>query len=128
MTDMGPKFPHTVETDHGEIVIRPMTASDEAAVLAFAKNLPQHDLLFLPRDISNQKVLQAWIKEVDDGGMRSLLAFRGDKVVGCGALVLDPHSWSPHVCELRMVVSTEAHPVSASGVRCCTIASNWRLR
>jgi GNAT superfamily N-acetyltransferase len=28
-------------------------------------------------------------------------------VVGCGALVRDPHSWSPHVGEIRMVVSPE---------------------
>jgi RimJ/RimL family protein N-acetyltransferase len=28
-------------------------------------------------------------------------------VVGCGTLVRDPHSWSPHVGEIRMVVSLD---------------------
>jgi N-acetylglutamate synthase and related acetyltransferases len=28
-------------------------------------------------------------------------------VVGCGTLVRDPHSWSPHVGEIRMVVSQD---------------------
>jgi len=29
----------------------------------------------------------------------SLLAMKAGKVVGCGTLVRDPHSWSPHVGE-----------------------------
>ena len=28
-------------------------------------------------------------------------------MVGCGTLVRDPHSWSPHVDEMRMVVSLD---------------------
>ena len=28
-------------------------------------------------------------------------------MVGCGTLVRDPHSWSPHVGEIRMVVSQD---------------------
>ena len=28
-------------------------------------------------------------------------------MVGCGTLVRDPHSWSPHVGEIRMVVSPD---------------------
>jgi len=27
--------------------------------------------------------------------------------VGCGTLVRDPHSWSPHIGEIRMVVSLD---------------------
>ena len=34
-----------------------MAPADEAAVLAFAQKLPVHDLLFLPRNISQPKVL-----------------------------------------------------------------------
>ncbi len=29
------------------------------------------------------------------------------QAVGCGTLVRDPHSWSPHVGEIRMVVSLD---------------------
>ena len=36
-----------------------------------------------------------------------VLAVKGDAVVGCGTLVRDPHSWSPHVGEIRMVVSQD---------------------
>ena len=100
-------YPRRVKTEAGEIEFRLMSRADEAAVLAFARKLPTHDLLFLPRNISQPKVLSAWIHEIERGDITSLLAFRDGEVVGCGALVRDPHSWSPHVGEIRMVISLD---------------------
>ncbi|HWL21070.1 MAG TPA: GNAT family N-acetyltransferase [Bradyrhizobium sp.] len=104
-------YPRRVATDAGDIEFRLMARADEAAVLAFAQELPTHDLLFLPRNISQPKVLSAWINEIERGAITSLLAVQdgqGDgQVVGCGTLVRDPHSWSPHVGEIRMVVSLD---------------------
>ena len=100
-------YPRLTQTDAGEIEFRLMTRADEAAVLAFARKLPTHDLLFLPRNISEPKVLSAWINEIDRGAIISLLAMREGSVVGCGTLVRDPLSWSRHVGELRMVVLPE---------------------
>jgi len=100
-------YPRRARTDAGEIEFRLMTRADEAAVLDFARKLPTHDLLFLPRNISEPKVLLAWINEIERGAITSLLAIKDGKVVGCGTLVRDPHSWSPHVGGIRMVVSPE---------------------
>src|SRR3984893_4673475 len=100
-------YPRYANTDAGEIEFRLMSRPDEAAVLAFAQKLPTHDLLFLPRNISQPKVLSAWINEIERGDITSLLALKEGVVVGCGTLVRDPHSWSPHVGELRMVVSLD---------------------
>jgi RimJ/RimL family protein N-acetyltransferase len=107
--DMSEKrtYPRSVETEAGEIEFRLMSRADEAAVLAFAQKLPTHDLLFLPRNISQPKVLSAWINEIERGDITSLLAIKQGAVVGCGTLVRDPHSWSPHVGEIRMVVSLD---------------------
>lgn len=98
-------YPRQIASDAGAFTLRPMMALDEAAVLAFAQALPGHDLLFLPRDISQPKVLAAWIKEIERGELTSLLAVRGETVLGCGALVRNPLSWSAHVGEIRVVVS-----------------------
>lgn len=100
-------YPRRIMTAAGEIEFRHMTAADEGAVLAFAQKLPIHDLLFIPRNISEPKVLSAWIKEIERGGMISLLAVKGSTVVGCGTIVRDLLSWSPHVGEIRMVVSKD---------------------
>jgi RimJ/RimL family protein N-acetyltransferase len=100
-------YPFHVATEAGDIEFRMMGPADEAAVLAFAQALPAHDLLFLPRNISEPKVLSAWVKEIERDAITSLLAVNDGKVVGCGTLVRDPHSWSPHVGEIRMVVSLD---------------------
>ena len=100
-------YPRRVNTEAGEIEFRLMSRADEGAVLDFARKLPTHDLLFLPRNISEPKVLSAWIHEIERGAITSLLAVKEGKVVGCGTLVRDPHSWSPHVGEIRMVVSLD---------------------
>ena len=100
-------YPRQVKTDAGDIEFRLMSRADEAAVLDFAQKLPTHDLLFLPRNISQRKVLSAWINEIERGDITSLLAVKAGKVVGCGTVVRDTHSWSPHVGEIRMVVSLD---------------------
>jgi RimJ/RimL family protein N-acetyltransferase len=100
-------YPRHVTIEGDDIEFRLMSRADEAAVLAFARHLPTHDLLFLPRNISEPKVLIAWINEIERGAISSLLAVKAGRVVGCGTLVRDPHSWSPHVGEIRMVVSEE---------------------
>jgi RimJ/RimL family protein N-acetyltransferase len=100
-------YPRHVKTDAGDIEFRLMTRADEPAVLTFAQKLPTHDLLFLPRNISEPKVLSAWINEIERGDIVSLLALKDGLVVGCGTVVRDRHSWSPHVGEIRMVVSLD---------------------
>jgi RimJ/RimL family protein N-acetyltransferase len=97
--------PSVVATDGGDITLRPMAPGDADAVLDFAQGLPVHDLLFLPRDITQPKVMAAWVKAIEKGTTTTLLAWDGDAVVGCAAIFRDPHSWSPHIGELRVVTS-----------------------
>jgi L-amino acid N-acyltransferase YncA len=85
-----------------------MEAADADAVLAFARDLPPHDLLFLPRDITHPKVLDAWVAELQRGTLTSLIALQDGRVAGCATIVCDPLSWSPHVAELRVIVSAGA--------------------
>ncbi len=104
-------YPRQVVTEAGPIEFRLMGAADEAAVLDFARALPVHDLLFLPRNITEPKVLTAWVREIERGTITSLLAWKDDKVVGCGTIVRDVHSWSPHVGGIRMVISANVRGV-----------------
>ncbi len=94
-------YPRCVKTDAGDIEIRLMSRSDEAVVLEFARRLPTHDLLFLPRKFSQPKVLSAWINEIERGDITSLLALKDGSIVGCSALVRESYSSSPHVGEIR---------------------------
>jgi RimJ/RimL family protein N-acetyltransferase len=99
------RYPRKIDTERGAITLRVMTPADEGAVLNFARSLPPHDLLFLRRDITNEKVLSAWVRQLEAGEITSLLAFDGDEIVGCTAVVTDAHSWSPHLGELRVLLA-----------------------
>ncbi len=100
-------YPRTITIDGGDLELRLMTASDEAAVLAFAQVLSVHDLLFLPRDISEPKVVSAWIDSTRTGAIVTVLATRKKEVLGCATIVRDEWSWSRHVGELRVLVVPE---------------------
>jgi RimJ/RimL family protein N-acetyltransferase len=105
--ETGQLYPHSLNCGGG-ITVRVMTAADASAALAFARDLPSHDLLFLPRDITQSKVIDAWVHENDRGAMTSLLALDGHQVVGCATIASDPLSWSSHVAELRVVVAPQS--------------------
>ena len=95
---------HSLDIDGEVITLRPMSGGDEAAVLAFARAVSTHDLLFLDRDITHPKVVQAWLREIEAETITTLLAWRQDQIVGCAALISDPMSWSGHVAEIRVVL------------------------
>jgi L-amino acid N-acyltransferase YncA len=91
--------------DGHDVTIRQFTRGDTAAVGEFAKTLPEHDLLFLSRDIKHSAVIRAWYDAVDTGTLESLVAVQDELVVGTTAIVKDPLSWSPHVAEIRLLVA-----------------------
>ena len=98
------KYPRTVTVADQTFEVRYMTAADEAAVSSFARALPPHDLLFMRRDITETKVMAAWLQSLKDGSVTTLLAVENGQVRACIAIIRDELSWSPHVGEMRIVV------------------------
>lgn len=97
-------YPRTIACTGGDVEVRFLKPGDEAALLAFAQRLTAHDLLFLRRDISQPKVVSAWMQATAADRIVTLLALRGDAVVACATVVVDDLSWSRHVGELRVIV------------------------
>ncbi len=95
----------TIQIDGKPATIRPFVRGDAVAVGRFAAALPEHDLLFLSRDIKHARVIEAWEQAIADGEIDSLIAVLGDTVVATSAVVRDPLGWSPHVAELRLLVA-----------------------
>jgi L-amino acid N-acyltransferase YncA len=100
-------YPQTLNLGGYEVEIRNFTHADEHAMLAFARSLSPHDLLFMRRRISEPKVVAAWIKETEAGNFPTLVAVEKASIVGCVAILRDPLSWSPHVAEMRLVVAAQ---------------------
>ena len=89
--------------------LRPMRRDDAGAVQAFAEAMPAHDLLFLRRDIRNPRVIAAWLDQIDSGQIASwVVVAPDDRVLACTALVRDEQSWSPHVADVRILITPEA--------------------
>jgi L-amino acid N-acyltransferase YncA len=86
--------------------IRRFRASDADAMVGFARSLPEHDLLFLSRDVREPRVVAAWLKAIEEGEIDSLIAEDDGQVVATAALVRDPLSWSAHVGEVRLLVAS----------------------
>ncbi|MFT4195549.1 GNAT family N-acetyltransferase [Ottowia sp.] len=105
MTSSSRTYPRRVECDGRAIEIARMTSADRDALAALVATLPEHDLLFLRRDISHPKVLDAWMRSLDAGEMTSLVAWSGKDMVACTAIFTDELSWSRHVGELRVLLS-----------------------
>lgn len=100
-------YPRTVDCGGAEITLKTMTAADLSAVKAFTDKLPQHDLLFLSRDVQHPKVISAWLDAIAEGQISSLIACADDRVVGTTAVLRDMLGWSAHVAEIRVLVAEE---------------------
>ena len=100
-------YPRTMACDGGDVELRLLAPGDETAVLAVARKLSAHDLLFLRRDISQPKVVDAWMQASQAGTIVTVLATRNGAVLGCANVVRDPLSWSRHVGELRVIVDPD---------------------
>jgi RimJ/RimL family protein N-acetyltransferase len=95
----------TIDCGGVEVRLAPFDPACRSAVEAFAADLAPHDLLFLSRNIQHPKVVEAWLHSIADGEIESLIAFDGDAVVGTTAIVRDPHSWSAHVADIRLLIA-----------------------
>ena len=90
------------------VTLRLMDKGDRDGMLAFARGLPEHDLLFLRRDITQPAQVEAWLQRVAVGATTSLLAINADDDI-CGYATVDRNdlAWSQHVAELRVLVGPE---------------------
>jgi N-acetylglutamate synthase-like GNAT family acetyltransferase len=98
-------YPRSLSFEASTVTIRLMTPADGPALSMFVQTLSSRDLLFLRRDISHPKVIAAWLQALEQSNVTSLVAYDGDELVGCTAIVTDPLSWSRHVGEMRVLVA-----------------------
>jgi L-amino acid N-acyltransferase YncA len=100
-------YPREARIDGSPMTLRYMTPADRAAALAFARALPAHDILFLRRDITQPEAIDTWLNGIERGRITSVLAEREGVVHGYATVDRGELSWSPHVAELRVLVSAE---------------------
>ena len=98
-------LPATVPLEGVTLQLRYLEPSDEPALIDFARRLSPHDLLFLRRDITQQKQVDQWLRETAEGLTTTILAVNGDRIVGYSAVASDGLAWTRHVLELDVMVA-----------------------
>lgn len=89
------------------VQLRPMTPGDADALHQFFLRIPEEDLLFLRRDVTDRAVIESWARDVESGFTFTLLAEREGAVVGEASIHRSRVPWSTHVGEIRVVVDAE---------------------
>ena len=99
------EYPRTLTLHGVSWKLRPMTPADREVLLALARSIPEHDRLFLRRDITRPEVVDRWIAELEAGELATVLAERDGAIDGYATVQPDRDTWSPHVAELRVHVA-----------------------
>jgi RimJ/RimL family protein N-acetyltransferase len=84
-----------------------MTPEDGEEVLAFARSLPERDLLFLSIDITRPEVVEGWVRRVEAGRTSTVIAEVGGRLIGHGSLYLSEIAWARHMGEIQLLISPE---------------------
>lgn len=90
-----------------EITLRLMEPADRDDILAFARALPDHDLMFLRIDITEPKVVDDWVENIEKGRTITILAESEGTIVGYASLHREPVSWRRHVGEIRVMLKPD---------------------
>lgn len=94
----------TMRVGRKAVQLRYMQPEDATAVMAFARSLQSHDLIFLPTDITEVEGVNAWVDEIVQGRIAVIIAVAGKEVVGFGSVARGSTRWMRHIGELRVVV------------------------
>jgi len=104
-TDRNQHFPLPLTLQGRALVFRPLSPSCRDAMIAFARDLPEQDLLFLDRDIAQPAVVDQWILDVAEGKLVTIVAWQDGVIVGYATTARGTPRWTRHVAELRVVVA-----------------------
>jgi L-amino acid N-acyltransferase YncA len=99
-------FPRSLTLRDGTpFTVRPVKRGDQPALLAFYRELPQEDRLFLKDDVTTESWADRFIRRIERGEALSLVAEKDGAILAEATLYRPRHGWSAHVGELRVAVA-----------------------
>lgn len=93
--------------DGRKVELRIVGDDDRDAILSFARNLPEKDLLFLRVDITRPEAVDHWLTNVSEAVTTSIIAYDGDNMAGFATVDRTPAHWTRRVGELRLTVALD---------------------
>lgn len=87
-----------------EVTFRLMEPTDGKEILAFAREMPEEDLMFLRTDITQKSTVDAWMNYIKSGRTISIVAEVAGKIAGYASIHMNEAGWMRHVGEMRVLV------------------------
>ena len=100
-------YPREFAAGDQTITLRLMRPDDRDQILAFARNLPPDDLLFLRLDITQPEAVDEWVANLEAGRTHTVLAEVDGKMEGYASVHHNDVLWTRHMGEIRVLVSSE---------------------
>lgn len=99
------EYPRRIALDNKTPVsLRLMTAADADRIVAFARALPEEDLLFLRSDITDPKIVAHWVENLAANRTLTVVAEAGTELAGYASLHYNQVTWQRHLGEIRIQV------------------------
>jgi L-amino acid N-acyltransferase YncA len=103
-----PRLAKTLTLSDGRMVaLRAMGLADRDKIIAFARSLPQDDLLFLRTDITESSNIDDWMRHIKEGATVTILAEIDEKLAGYASVHTDQARWTRTIGEIRMQVGRQ---------------------
>jgi GNAT superfamily N-acetyltransferase len=99
------RYPKPVKLDDStRVIVRPLIAQDEPALIDFFKSIPDEDITYLRDDIKDPQVIKHWCQALDYEMTLPLIADLEGKIVGDATLHQEKRGWKCHIGTVRVVI------------------------
>ena len=99
--------------DGSKVDVRALKPAEGPALVAFLRELPEEDRLFLRSDVMKSEFEEHYLHGIDYNKMIPIVAFVGDKIVANATLYRTDYGWTTHVGQIRVAV---ARPFQRKGL------------
>ena len=86
------------------VTLRPLKVGDERALYEMFRRLPEDDLWFLNHDVSDQRLVDEWVRGLDHDRVISIVAFLRGRIVANAVLMRKSYGAKSHIGKIRISV------------------------
>ena len=96
-------YPKKVNLEDGTaITLRPLLKDDESAFLAYFQSLAPEERVRLKEEVTDPKVIEYWMENLDYDIMLPLIALHGERIIGAASLQFNLSAWTRHKGEVNL--------------------------
>ncbi len=102
------EFPKRITLRDGHVLtLRLMNRDDQYALYEFFNSLPPEDRRYLRNDVTDRKVIEKWVRNMNYDKVLPILAEDDGKIVANITLHWRTYGWGRHVGEVRITIDPD---------------------